>query len=209
MSARAYVVALTGGVAAGKSAVAARFALHGVPVHDADVAARAVVEPGSEGLAAIVAAFGADALDADGRLDRAAMRRRVFADPAARLALEAIIHPRVRQWLHERVLAERSPYCLLAIPLLAENIAHYRWVDRVLLVDAPEAVQLARLVARDGIDEALARRMLDQQASRNERLAIADDVIDNSGDELALDAAVAALHRRYLALATERAQAGF
>lgn len=197
----AYVVALTGGVAAGKSAVAARFTGLGVPVHDADVAARATVEPGSEGLAAIVAAFGFDALDAHGGLDRAAMRRRVFADPAARLTLEAIIHPRVRQWLHARVLAERSPYCLLAIPLLAENIAHYQWVDRVLLVDAPEALQLARLVARDGIDEALARRMLDQQASRDERLVIADDVIDNRGDEAALDVAVAELHQRYLALA--------
>jgi dephospho-CoA kinase len=198
---RAYVVALTGGVAAGKSAVAARFAALGVPVHDADMAARAVVAPGSDGLAAIVAAFGSEALDAQGALDRATMRRRVFADPAARLTLEAIIHPRVRQWLHDRVLAERGPYCLLAIPLLAENIAHYRWVDRVLLVDAPEAVQLARLIARDGIDAALARRMLEQQASRAERLAIADDVIDNSGDEAALDAAVAELHHKYLALA--------
>ena len=207
MSARphAFVVALTGGVAAGKSAVAARFTLLGVPVHDADVAARAVVEPGSEGLAAIIAAFGADVLDADGRLDRAAMRQRVFANPAARLALEAIIHPRVRQWLRDRVLTERHPYCLLAIPLLAENVAHYRWVDRVLLVDAPEARQLARLVARDGIDEALARRMIEQQASRAERLAIADDVIDNSGDEPALDDAVSELHRRYLALAAGRA----
>lgn len=206
MSARAFVVALTGGVAAGKSAVAARFVLLGVPVHDADVAARAVIEPRSEGLAAIVAAFGADVLDADGRLDRAAMRRRVFADPAARLALEAIIHPRVRQWLHDRVLAERHPYCLLAIPLLAENMTHYRWVDRVLLVDAPETVQLARLLVRDGIDAVLAQRMIEQQASRSERLAIANDVIDNRGDEQALDAAVAGLHRRYLALAAARAR---
>ncbi|TAL90177.1 MAG: dephospho-CoA kinase [Rhodanobacter sp.] len=198
----ALVVALTGGVAAGKSAVARRFEALGVPVHDADVAAREVIAPGSAGLAEVAAAFGHDALDKTGQLDRAAMRRRVFADPAARGTLEAIIHPRVRAWLRARVALERAPYCLLAIPLLAENIAQYRWVDRVLLIDAPEAVQLDRLIARDGIDEALARRMIGQQASRDERLALADDVIENSRDETALDAAVASLHRRYLELAT-------
>ncbi len=198
----ALVVALTGGVAAGKTAVTRRFEALGVHVHDADVAAREVIEPGTPGLAEVVAAFGAGALDDSGRLDRAAMRQRVFADPAARRTLEAIIHPLVRQWLHERALAERGPYCLLAIPLLAENIEHYRWVDRVLLVDAPESVQIARLIARDGIDETLARRMLAHQASRTERLALADDVIENSGDETALDTAVAGLHQRYLALST-------
>ena len=198
---RARVIALTGGVAAGKSAVARRFEALGVPVHDADVAARAVIEPGSAGLAAVVDAFGTQVLDASGRLDRPAMRQRVFADPAARQRLEAIIHPRVRQWLHAHALAERGPYCLLAIPLLAENIAHYRWVDRVLLVDAPESLQIARLMTRDGIDETLARRMLAQQATRAERQALADDVIENDGDEAALDAAVADLHRRYQAMA--------
>ena len=205
MSARsAYAVGLTGGVAAGKSAVTRRFEALGVPVHDADVAARVVVEPGSEGLAAIVAAFGPQALDGQGRLDRAAMRQRVFADDAARLELEAIIHPRVREWLRQQVLADTAPYCLLAIPLLAENIAHYRWLDRILLVDAPEAVQLDRLMARDGIDRALAERMLARQASRGERLTLADDIIDNSSSEAALDAHVQALHQRYLALAADR-----
>lgn len=198
----ALVVALTGGVAAGKSAVTRRFEALGVPVHDADVAARDVVASGSEGLAEVVAVFGGDALDEHGQLDRPAMRQRVFADPAARRALEAIIHPRVRRWLLERALAERAPYCLLAIPLLAENHTHYRWVDRVLLVDAPASTQLARLVARDGIDPALAQRMIDQQASRAERLALADDVIENSGSEGTLDHMVADLHRRYLALAS-------
>lgn len=197
----AMIVALTGGVAAGKTAVTRRFEAFGVHVHDADVAAREVIEPGTPGLTAIVDTFGAAVLNASGRLDRAAMRQRVFADPAARRQLEAIIHPLVRQWLHDRALAECGPYCLLAIPLLAENIAHYRWVDRVLLVDVPESVQLARLVARDGLDETLARRMLSSQASRAERLALADDVIENSGDEAMLDSAVAELHQRYLALA--------
>lgn len=196
------IVALTGGVAAGKTAVARRFEALGVHVHDADVAAREVIEPGTPGLAAIVNTFGTAVLDASGRLDRPAMRQRVFADPAVRQQLEAIIHPLVRQWLHERATAERGPYCLLAIPLLAENIEHYRWVDRVLLVDVPESVQLARLVARDGLDETLARHMLASQASRAERLALADDVIENSGAEAMLDQAVAKLHQRYLALAS-------
>jgi dephospho-CoA kinase len=195
------VVALTGGVAAGKTAVAQRFEALGVHVHDADIAAREVVEPGTAGLAAIVNVFGALALDASGRLDRRAMRQRVFADPAARQALEAIIHPLVRQWLHQRALAERAAYCLLAIPLLVENIAHYHWVDRVLLVDVDEATQISRLMRRDGVDESLARRMLAHQASRAERIALADDVIHNDGDETGLGAKVAVLHRRYLALA--------
>jgi len=195
------VVAMTGGVAAGKGAVTRRFEALGVPVHDADVAAREVIAPGSDGLAEVVTAFGPEVLAPDGQLDRPAMRRWVFADPAARRTLEAIIHPRVRSWLRERALADSTPYCLLAIPLLAENFAPYRWVDRVLVIDVPESVQLTRLIARDGIDEALARRMIAQQATRADRLALADDVIDNSGDESALDAAVAALHQRYLMLA--------
>lgn len=201
---RALVIGLTGGIAAGKSAVTRRFEALGVHVHDADVAAREVIAPGTAGLSAVVDAFGDDVLDDAGQLDRPAMRRRVFADPAARATLEGIIHPRVREWLHERAATEAGPYCLLAIPLLAENIEHYRWVDRVLLVDAPESVQVTRLIARDGIDETLARRILAHQASRAERLALADDVIENHGDESALDNAVTELHQRYLSLASQR-----
>ncbi len=197
-------VALTGGIAAGKSAVTRRFEALGVSVHDADVAARAVVEPGTDGLQAVVEAFGADVLDAAGRLDRRAMRERVFADAVARRTLEAIIHPRVRQWLLDRVASTSASYCILAIPLLVESFAHYRWVDRVLVVDATESLQLSRLMARDGIDVMLAQKMVAQQSSRSERLAIADDVIDNSQDEAALDAAVAALHQRYMAYAAAR-----
>lgn len=201
MNARPFVVAVTGGIASGKSAVTRRFQALGVPVHDADVAAREVIEPGTPGLQAVVQAFGPDVLDRDGRLDRPAMRRHVFADDGARRKLEEIIHPRVREWLHDRAMAQHDPYCLLAIPLLVENMDAYRWVNRVLVVDAPQATQIARLVERDGIDAALAQRMLDRQASRAERLAMADDVIDNSGDEAALDDTVMALHRRYLAQA--------
>lgn len=200
----ALIVALTGGIAAGKSAVTELFQALDVPVHDADIAAREVIEPGTEGLRAIVSAFGTTVLNSEGRLDRPAMRERVFSDAEARETLEAIIHPRVRLWLRDRALAEHAPYCLLAVPLLVENLAGYRWVDRILVVDAPESLQISRLLARDRIDAALARRMLAHQATRSERLAAADDVIDNSGDATALHAAVSALHQRYLALATAR-----
>ena len=201
---RHFVVALTGGVAAGKSAVAERFAALGVGVYDADVAAREVVAPHQAALAEIESVFGREMLDTEGGLDRRAMRERVFADPAARRKLEGIIHPRVREWLRRRVGMDRGPYCILAIPLLAENRTEYDWVDRVLLVDAPEALQVERLMRRDGTTAVAAHQMLTAQASRAQRLAIAHDVIVNDGDEASLDAQVAALHARYLALAATR-----
>jgi dephospho-CoA kinase len=129
------------------------------------------------------------------------MRDRVFADAGARKKLEAIVHPRVRAWLRRRVGMDRGPYCMLAIPLLVENRAEYEWVDRVLLVDAPEALQIERLMQRDGVTREHAERMLDAQSTRAQRLAMADDVIMNDGEESALDAQVAALHARYLKLA--------
>jgi len=198
---RHYVVALTGGVASGKSAVARRFEALGIHVHDADVAAREVVAPREPALAEIEFVFGAEVLNADGSLDRRAMRERVFADPEARRKLEGIIHPRVRAWLRRRVGMDRGPYCMLAIPLLVENRAAYEWVDRVLLVDVPEMLQIERLMRRDGIARETAQRMLDAQSSRQQRLAMADDVIVNEGEESALDAQVTALHARYLDLA--------
>lgn len=203
-SLRHFVVALTGGVAAGKSAVARRFEALGVGVYDADTAARAVVAPGETALAEIEFVFGATALNADGSLDRRAMRERVFADPDARRTLERIVHPRVRAWLRRRVGMDRGPYCILAIPLLVETRSQYDWVDRVLLVDAPEVLQIERLMQRDGSTRETAQRMLDAQSSREQRHAIADDVIVNDGEESALDAGVAALHARYLAFAAAR-----
>jgi dephospho-CoA kinase len=200
-----FTVALTGGIASGKSVVEQRFKSLDVPVCDADHAARVVVEPGSDGLAAIVTAFGTDVLDPQGRLDRPAMRQRVFADPAARKTLEAIVHPRVRQWMLDHAQRADGPYVMLSIPLLAENIGHYRWVDRIVVVDVPEAIQVQRLMARDSsIDEALATRILASQATRSARLGLADDVIDNAGPEAGLDVQVAALHQRYLDLAASR-----
>jgi dephospho-CoA kinase len=198
------VIALSGGIASGKSAVEQRFAALGIATVDADVASRHVVAPGTDGLASIVAAFGADVLNPQRTLDRAAMRQRIFVDPAARRTLENIVHPRVRQRMIDQVRITTGPYVVLVIPLLAENIGHYRWVDRILVVDVPETTQIRRLVERDGIDEALATRILASQASRESRLALADDVIDNDGPEAALDAQVLALHRNYLALAAAR-----
>lgn len=201
---RHFVVALSGGVAAGKSAVARRFEALGIRVYDADVAAREVVAPREPALAEIEFVFGAEVLNADGSLDRRAMRERVFADRVARKKLEGIIHPRVRAWLRRRVGMDRGPYCILAIPLLVENREEYAWVDRVLLVDAPETLQIERLMQRDGVTRDAALRTLDAQSSREQRLAIADDVIVNDGEEAALDAQVAVLHARYLDLAHGR-----
>ncbi|MBS0570629.1 MAG: dephospho-CoA kinase [Proteobacteria bacterium] len=200
----AYAIALTGGIATGKSAVAQRFAQHGVAVADADVVARDLVAPGQPALAEIVAGFGAQVLAAAGGLDRARLRRVVFADAAARRQLEAILHPRIRSALIEQAQACRGRYCVLAIPLLAECRADYAWVDRVLCTDAPRAVQFERLTQRAGIDAATAQNMLDAQVPRGQRLALADDVIDNTGPLPALDAAVARLHQRYLQLAAAR-----
>ena len=198
-----FVVGLTGGVASGKSEVAKRFEALGIDVADADVAARAALAPGSDGLAETVAAFGSGILAADGGLDRAAMRRRVFADADARRRLEAIVHPRVRAMLEAQCRAAASPYAVAAIPLLAEGGGRtaYPWLSRILVVDVPEAVQLERLQARDGIDARLAAGMLAAQATRRERLAIADDVVANDGPLGALDQAVAALDRKYRNLA--------
>lgn len=203
-----YTVALTGGIASGKSEVERRFRALGLHVADADIAAREVVAPGTPGLAEVVQAFGPGALGLDGTMDRAAMRRRVFADEAARRRLEAIIHPRVRAALRAACEAAPGPYAIAAIPLFAEAgaEAYAPWVDRVLVVDVPVEVQLERLLRRDGIDEALAWRMIRAQATRAERLAVADDVIRNDGPLEALDAEVARLHGQYLGLAASAAQ---
>jgi dephospho-CoA kinase len=198
-----FVVGLTGGVASGKTTLARAFEALGVVVVDADVAAREAVALGSEGLRAVVEAFGPAVLSPDGSLDRAAMRQRVFSDDAARARLEDIIHPRVRAALQGACRAAAGPYAIAAIPLLAEGggRAAYPWLDRILVVDVPVETQVARLLQRDGIDEALARRMVAAQATREARLAIADDVVVNDGPVEELAAAARALDAKYRALA--------
>lgn len=199
-----YCIGLTGGIASGKTAVASAFESLGIVVADADIAAREAVAVGSEGLAEVVAAFGIDVLDADGRLDRAAMRKRVFGDDSARKRLEAIIHPRVRETLARQCAQASSPYAIAAIPLLAEVGARtaYPWLQRILVVDVPVDVQRERLTRRDGIDVPLAEKMIAAQATREQRLAIADDIIVNTGSIEDLQRHVAALDAQYRTLAT-------
>lgn len=199
-----YIIGITGGIASGKSEVTRRFEALGVIVADADVAAREAVAPGSRGLAAVVDLFGEAVLGADGGLDRAAMRRRVFGDDAARRQLEGIIHPLVRAELHRQCAEAPGPYAMAAVPLLAEagGRVAYPWLKRILVVDVPVEIQQARLMARDDIGADLADRMIAAQASRAQRLAIADDVIVNDGAVDRLDRHVAALDRRYRQLAS-------
>ena len=198
-----YTVALTGGIASGKSEAARRFAALGATVIDADVVAREIVQPGMPALAEIAAAFGPQMLDESGSLERAEMRTLVFGDAEARRRLEAILHPRVRAEILVRTDTATGPYVLLVIPLFVET-AGYTWVDRVVVVDLPRELQLARAIARDRMAPSLAEAMIDAQASREQRLAAADDVIDNSGTPDALDAQVAALHAKYAELAAAR-----
>lgn len=198
-----FIVGLTGGIASGKSEVSRRFEALGITVADADVAAREVVAVGSPGLAAIAELFGTEVLQADGSLDRAYLRQRVFANADERRALEAITHPAIRTRVRGICEAATSPYAIAAIPLLTEAGGRptYPWLQRVLVVDAPEEVQHARLLSRDNIDAALAERMIQAQASRAQRLALADDVIINDGHPDALQAHIEAFDARYRELA--------
>jgi dephospho-CoA kinase len=190
-------VALTGGIASGKTAVANLFATHGVPVIDTDVIAREVVEPGQPALAAVVDAFGTEVLAADGRLDRPRLRERIFGDAEARRRLEAILHPAIRAEMERQSRAAGGPYQVLVIPLLVEG-GRRDHIDRVLVVDVPEATQIERLVRRDGVSQDQAEAALRAQASRDARLAFADDVIENTGDLAALETRVTKLHGDYL-----------
>lgn len=201
---RPLTIGVTGGIAAGKNAVAQAFAAHGVPWVDADDVAREIVAPGEPALAEIAAHFGEQVLDADGRLDRRRLRAIVFAKPEERAWLESVTHPRVRERLLTHLARMRksgAPYHLLVSPLLFESGQH-RLVDRRLVIDVPEALQLARTTARDDVDEAQARAIVAAQMPRDERLAKADDVIDNGGDLDALAAQVARLDALYRELAT-------
>ncbi|MEX2469248.1 MAG: dephospho-CoA kinase [Pseudohongiellaceae bacterium] len=191
-----FVVGLTGGIGSGKTTVADLFGARGVDIIDADVVAREVVMPGSRALVSIGERFGADALNADGSLNRRWLREQVFADPAQRQWLEALLHPLVGQRIRALVRESTAPYCLLVAPLLLEGNLH-EMVNRVLIVDAPEALQLERTLARDGGDRDTVSAIMAAQLPRQERLARADDVLDNSGDLEELVDKVARLHESY------------
>jgi dephospho-CoA kinase len=192
-------IGLTGGIASGKSTVAERFTELGVPVIDADVAARVVVEPGKPALAEVIKRFGTGVVDKHGELDRRALRTLVFADPGLRRDLESILHPRIRAYMEESAAAAIGPYVVMAIPLLVEAGSRSQ-VDRILVVDVDESVQLRRLVARDVISMEQARSILASQATRSARLAAADDVLPNAGSIMDLRRHVDVLHTRYLQL---------
>jgi dephospho-CoA kinase len=200
------IIGVTGGIGSGKSAVTDRFAHLGVTVVDADLAARVVVEPGTAALTAIAERFGASLLQTDGSLDRAAMRRIVFADPSQRAWLEALTHPLIGEEIRRQLATSRSPYTVLSSPLLLESATQRTLANLVVVVDVPEAVQLSRTVQRDSNDEAQVRRIMAAQLPREARLALADIVIDNSGPLDTLDTLVAELHKEFLQRAEESRQ---
>lgn len=191
------IVGLTGGIASGKSMAAARFAVRGAEIIDTDQLAREVVHPGTEGLARVVAHFGNAILTPGGELDRGRLRHRVFTDPSERARLNSLLHPLIRAAATERLKHRQGPYTILVVPLLVES-GMVDLVDRVLVVDVPVRLQRQRLQARDSVADEDIEPLLAAQASRAARLTAADDAIDNSGSQAALDTAVERLHARYL-----------
>jgi dephospho-CoA kinase len=195
-----FVVGLTGGIGSGKSAAADEFEKLGAAVVDTDVIAHELTGKGGAALAGIERVFGKDFISGDS-LDRKRMRDHVFADPAAKRALEALLHPMIREESARRIAAARAPYVVHVVPLLVESPDYRRRVDRVLVVDAPEETQVARVRERSRLAEEEVRVIMRTQVSRAERLAAADDVIDNGGSRDALRNQVAALHQKYLQFA--------
>lgn len=196
-----YIVGLTGGIGSGKSAAAECFRERGIAIVDADAVAHELTAAGGAAMAAIADAFGKAVLTPEGALDRAAMRKLAFAEPEARLRLEQILHPRIRHICDERCAAATSPYALLVVPLLVESGRHKERCQRLVVVDCPEETQIARVMARNGMTRAEVKRIMATQATRAQRLAAADDVIDNSGTPAMLAPQVAVLHDKYLELA--------
>ena len=198
------VIGLTGGIGSGKSAAADAFAAHGAAVVDTDAIAHQLTAAGGAALSALAAAFGPTIIAADGALDRAAMRQRVFAEPAERQRLEGILHPLIRQESDRQVASARAsgvPYVILMVPLLVESGTYRERVDRIVVVDCAESTQVARVVARNGFSEEQVRAILAAQASRSARLAVANEVVDNDGSLVHLQEQVAQLDHKFRTLA--------
>ena len=193
------IIGLTGGIGSGKSTVAEAFRQLGIETVDADQASRTVVEPGMPALAAISAQFGSQIIQADGSLDRAALRQIIFTDPAQKLWLESLLHPLIRDWIIEQLKAATSPYVILESPLLFETDQH-QLVHKTVLVDLPEALQIERACARDGNQADQIQRIIDAQMPREEKLSRADIVLDNSAPLDTLAARVTAVHQTLLSL---------
>lgn len=202
-----FVVGLTGGIGSGKSTATDCFAAHGISVVDTDAIAHELTAAGGAAMSALLAEFGREVAAADGSLDRSRMRRLVFADPAARGRLEAILHPMIRELSGTRCRDAYSPYVILAVPLLVESGSFRERCDRIVAVDCPESLQISRVMARNGLSETEVRAIMAAQASRARRLAVADDVLTNDGDMRHLETQVADLHRKYLRLSAQIAKA--
>ena len=200
-----FVVVLTGGIAAGKTAVSDLFAQRSVPVIDTDQIAHEIVEPGQPALEQIAEAFGPEYLGADGRLDRKKMRNAIFSSPQQKTRLESILHPAIVAEADRRIAQIDAPWCILVVPLLTETSLLPR-IDRVLVVDVEESMQVERVMARDKISQQQARSILAVQTSRRQRLALADDILDNSGSLDQLKTAVNELQRNYTTLAGDTAR---
>jgi dephospho-CoA kinase len=199
-----YVVGLTGGIGSGKSTVAELFVRNGAALVDTDAIAHELTAAGGAAIPALLAKFGPRVIDGSGALDRAAMRQSVFADPDARAQLEAILHPLIRQLAAERCQAAAAPYVILAVPLLVESGEYHRQrCQRIAVVDCPESRQIERVMARNGLSVDQVRAIMAAQATRQQRLAVADDVVVNDGDLASLGEQVDALHRKYLQLSAE------
>lgn len=196
-----FIVGLTGGIGSGKSAAATLFEEFGAAVVDTDAIAHELTAPGGTAIAPIRDAFGDEVVAPNGALDRAAMRRKVFTDAQAKGRLEAILHPMIRAEADRRSAAARAPYVVLVVPLLVESGGYRSRVQRIAVVDCPEAVQVARVMSRSGLSAEEARAIMAAQVGREQRLAAADDVIDNGGDLAALRPQIEALHRQYLEMA--------
>jgi dephospho-CoA kinase len=197
----ALVVGLTGGIGSGKSAAADAFGALGATIVDTDAIAHELTAPGGAAIAEIARQFGKAFVDASGAMDRKRMRALVFNDAEEKQRLEALLHPMIRAESERRVAAATGPYVVLVVPLLVESAGYRQRVGRVLVVDCPEALQLARVRQRSGLAEAEVRRIIAAQIQRERRLAAADDIIDNSGSIAALQQQVRQLHEKYLALA--------
>ncbi len=193
-------IGLTGGIGSGKSTAAQHFAKLGVPIVDADIVAREVVEPGKPALAQIVGTLGKQVLGDDGSLDRAALRDIVFANSEYRIQLEDILHPRIHAEILRQIEQHSTPYCIAVIPLLTESKRSYP-LDRILVIDIPETLQLERTIARDRQLPHKINQIMQSQASREQRLNLADDIVENSGTREQLCVKIDALHQKYLDLA--------
>lgn len=197
----ALLIGLTGGIGSGKSAATELFRARGITVVDADEVAHEVTAAQGAAMPAIAAAFGDALLNTDGSLNRGAMRQHVFSDPAAKAQLEGILHPMIRRICDERCRDATSAYAVLAVPLFVES-GHYRQrVQRLLVVDCPEETQISRVMARNNMTRQQVLEIMQTQATREQRLAAADDVVDNNGDLAQLEAQIEAVHQRYLAMA--------